>query len=485
MGHCARLVTTRRFDLVSDADRVHVDEMSTAESVRLLAIAFQPSQVSDAILAPLARRLGEWPLLLKLAGGMIRKRLDRGDSAGGALTYVERALDKRGVTAFDRADAGQRDEAVRRTVAASRDQLPPDDRRRFQELAIFPEETAVPITTLERLWGLDNLDATDCAQRLDDISLVALDLRRGVVTLHDVMRAYLLHELDDAAHVHAQLVDRYGSFELLADAYAWRWLPYHLTHAGRLDELRALLLRAEWLSARVKAVGPSGLVRDYDLMRGDRDLDVVHNALRLSLSAVIADSQQFSAQLLARLPTGFSERLDDFRRGLARAAPYPRLHARWSHLEGRRGPLLQTLSGHQRAVRGALVLPDGRVLSWSEARYDLRVWNLATDERRVLAGHKSWANGALVLKAARVLSRSADLTLRVGDLATGEGRPLTGHANRVTGALLLPDQRPLSWSDDQRWTLGSRDRRGSRVDRTQRSRHGCDAPSRRPGPVVE
>ena len=54
---------------------------------------------------------------------MIRKRLDRGDSADGALEYVERALDKRGVTAFDRDDAAQRDEAVRRTIAASLDQL--------------------------------------------------------------------------------------------------------------------------------------------------------------------------------------------------------------------------------------------------------------------------------------------------------------------------------------------------------------------------
>jgi hypothetical protein len=165
---CARLVTTRRLDLVSGAPRVRVDEMSTAESIRVLTTAVPPGEmVSPARLATLARRLGEWPLLLKLAAGMIRRRLDRNDSVEGALAYVERALDKRGGTAFDHDSAEQRDEAVRRTVAASQDQLSSQDGRRFRELAIFPEETAIPLTTLERLWGLDALDTEECAQRLD------------------------------------------------------------------------------------------------------------------------------------------------------------------------------------------------------------------------------------------------------------------------------------------------------------------------------
>ena len=85
---------------------------------------------------------------------MIRRRIDRGDSADGALAYAVRALDKRGVTAFDPNEAAQRDEAVRRTVAASRDQLSVDDARRFQELAIFPEESAIPLTTTGAAVGL-------------------------------------------------------------------------------------------------------------------------------------------------------------------------------------------------------------------------------------------------------------------------------------------------------------------------------------------
>ena len=56
--------------------------------------------------------------------------------------------------------------------------------------------------------------------------------------------------------------------------------------------------------------------------------------------------------------------------------------------------------------------------------------------------------GALLLPDGRVLSWSRDETLPVWDVATGEGRALTGHAGSVRGALLLPDGRVLSWGDD-------------------------------------
>ena len=126
---------------------------------------------------------------------------------------------------------------------ASRAQLEPADDQRFLDLAIFPEDTAIPLTTLDRLWGTDDLDTAGYAQRLDDVAL--LKLARGIIiTLHDVMRAYLLRQRD-LTTVHAQLVAAYGDPLKLPDTYAWRWLPYHLQQAGLRGELRALLLRPE------------------------------------------------------------------------------------------------------------------------------------------------------------------------------------------------------------------------------------------------
>lgn len=444
---CARLVTTRRFDLAHGAARVRVNEMSAEESLRMLGTAFSPGAISDARLAPMARRLGEWPLLLKLAAGMIGRRLDRGDSADGALAYVEQVLDKRGVTAFDQDNATQRDEAVRRTVGASLDQLSVEDARRFHDLAIFPEDTRIPLTTLQRLWGLDALDAADCAQRLDDVSLLSLDLPREVIVLHDMMRAYLVQTLDDAARVQARLVAAYQDLEHLPDLYAWRWLPYHMREAGQIADLRELLLRPAWLHAKLRATSPDALIGDFDFVPGDGDLDAVQAALRLALSSLAADPNQLWEQLLGRLPLALSPRLERLRRDLTRSAPRPRLHARWPNLQGPGGGLLQTLVGHRESINGARLLPDGRVLSWS-CDDTLRIWDLTTGENLALIGHQGIVLGALVLPDGRVLSWSEDATLRVWDLATGEALALTGHRRLVRRALLLPDGRVVSSSDD-------------------------------------
>jgi hypothetical protein len=257
------------------------------------------------------------------------------------VTYVERALEKRGVTAFDEPDATQHDEAVRRTVAASLDQLSPEDRSRFQDLTIIPEETAIPLTTLQRLWGLDDLETDDSARRLDDVAVVTLDLHRGVVTLHDAMRAYVRAQRKDLPQVHARLVAGDGDLQQLPDAYAWRWIAHHLMEAGQRDALRRLLLTPTWLEAKLRAVGPYDLLRDFSWIPGDRDVEMVHGALRLSLAALAADVSQLCEQMWGRLPRGISEHMDAFRTSLNRLAPTRRLHARWANLQGPTGALMQ------------------------------------------------------------------------------------------------------------------------------------------------
>jgi hypothetical protein len=445
--HCVRLITTRRADLLSSARRIHVDEMDTTEATRVLAAAVGSAMVPSGTLEALARRLGEWPLLLRLAAGMLRRRIDRGESAEGAVAYVTQALHKRGVTAFDRADPRVRQDAVHGTIAASSDQLSRDDGRRFVQLAIFPEETSIPLTTLARLWSLDDMDTADCALRLDDLSLLSLDMRRGSISLHDVMRVYLAQQLDAPANEHARLVAAYGDVLRLPDDYAWRWLAYHLQHAGRIDELCSLLLRPEWLRSKLGALGPHALIRDFDYVDGDPDLELVQAALKLASPALASDADQIFEQLLGRLPVGTSERIDAFRSVLAQAAPAHRLRARWPNLRSPGSGLTHTFTGHGGWINGVLDLPGGRVLSWSRDS-SLHVWDLDSGEGRPLLGHNSEVRGALLLPNDSALSWSRDGTLRVWDLATGAGRVLTGHHGPVNGVVLLPDGRALSCGTD-------------------------------------
>jgi WD40 repeat protein len=117
--------------------------------------------------------------------------------------------------------------------------------------------------------------------------------------------------------------------------------------------------------------------------------------------------------------------------------------------DGLTGVLLEVMEGHTMPVKGAEVLADGRLLSWS---YDctLRLWDgLSGSPLSVLKGHTRAVRGAQALPDGRLLSWSDDCTLRLWD--SESGIPLAvmdGHLPRVIGAHSLPDRRVLFWSDD-------------------------------------
>ena len=106
------------------------------------------------------------------------------------------------------------------------------------------------------------------------------------------------------------------------------------------------------------------------------------------------------------------------------------------------------MSGHKNWVNGALVVPDGRFLSWS---YDntLRLWRSdGTPDAEPLRGHEGWVNGALALPDGRFLSWGMDKTLRLWRSdGTPDAEPLRRHKDFVKDALVLPDNRIVSFDD--------------------------------------
>jgi WD40 repeat protein len=113
-------------------------------------------------------------------------------------------------------------------------------------------------------------------------------------------------------------------------------------------------------------------------------------------------------------------------------------------------PLIAVMSGHARSVKGALVLPDGRILSWSQDN-TLRLWDEESGACvAVLDGHTGLVIGAQILPDGRILSWSGDKTLRFWNGDTGACvAVLDGHTGMVIGAQILPDGKILSWSRDK------------------------------------
>ncbi|MFN7999914.1 MAG: hypothetical protein U0X75_02735 [Acidobacteriota bacterium] len=116
---------------------IPVDAMREAEAVVLLGNALssgvaglnhQPSCLRRmprrrTNCASWRARLGKWPLLLRLANGVLRNRIKSGAARPCTITYANRALDKRG-EAFDANNPLERNqERCRRRWRSDLDQL--------------------------------------------------------------------------------------------------------------------------------------------------------------------------------------------------------------------------------------------------------------------------------------------------------------------------------------------------------------------------
>jgi len=431
---CARLITTRNLDTVpANAIKVNVDAMQKHEATALLAAGLPPGHEDD--LRRLAARLGKWPLLLKLVNGALHHRVhNTGQEMADALMYVNTALDKRGLTFFDARDAAARNQAVEKTLGVSIELLKPDECVMYGELAVFPEDVYIPLTTLEQLWsrigGLDKFDTEDLCDRLMRLSLLLnFDLTTRHIRLHDVIRQYLIQKRGDhLPQLHNQFLEAYSSdiprwSELPAqEVYLWNNLAYHLIEAVRDDELRQLLLDFDWLQAKLDATDVNSLIIDYDHLPDDHTLRIVQGAIRLSAHILAKDKNQLAGQLLGRLQS-FKE--PEIQSTLEKARKYRNstwLHPLTASLTPPGGPLLRTLEGHTGWVRAVAVTNDGaRAISASDDT-TLKVWDLETGEQiRTLEGHTDWVRAVAVTNdGARAISASDDKTLKVWDLETGE-----------------------------------------------------------------
>ena len=463
---CARLITTRQLNIVSDirAARVLVNEMNEDESVRMLQTAFPASLPDPEVLRGLARRLGEWPLLLKLAASQLRSRLERGDTPEGALAFVDRALAKRGAVAFDRASSASRNDAIATTVGASLDLLSAADRQRCAELSIFAADRAIPASAVRALWGVDELDTETLLQELDSAALLDFDLRTATVRIHDVFRAYLSLLLKDAPEIHRRLVQHgWPNPYALPDAYAWRWYTLHAARSGVPGLLRTVLFDFDWMLAKVEATEIQALVADYDFLdhAAEPAARLLQDALRLSSAALSRHPGQLATQLAARLTRGVFGPIDDIlTKAESRAAkPWFRLMHRSLTLPG--GPLFAILKTHTQAIGSLVLSADGRWLVSCSRDWTLRLLDLETFRVDRSFEHPAPVTCAAVSFGRRIaVSGSEDRIVRAWDMETGASlREHRYHSGVIHAIALAPDERQAySIAEDGklcRWDLES------------------------------
>jgi len=306
---CHRLVTARDARVLPPyATVIEVDMMTTAQATRMLTDA-NPALDAGAA-RELAQLTGRYPLLLSLVAGDLRTRTGLGVSAAQAAAEAAEGLREVGVTAFDDGDlsraVGDRIEASLRLLRD--DSADGGEIARYQELAIFAQGSAIPMTVIERLWGHTAGWTAWRTQRLIG-RLAQLSLLRAnprdwpSVRLHDVIRDYLRRRIGPAMlpALHARLLDACrptqpadgGGSEAgtapetaawwtlpPAATYLWTNLCFHMKEAGRDEELTRLTHDLRWAAAKIIAVGPEGVEADMALLPADGQARALRRLVR-------------------------------------------------------------------------------------------------------------------------------------------------------------------------------------------------------------
>jgi len=460
-SRCARLITTRNVDTPpAGSEKVHVDAMQQGEAMALLAAGLDHYEGLRLDLTDLASRLGEWPLLLRLVNSALRSRIENDhQSARDAITWINRALDKRGLTYFDARDSDERHQAVVRTIGVSLDLLSEKECERYGELAIFPEDVEIPLPTLEKLWartgGFDEFYTEELCSRLNRFSLLlSYDANQRRIRLHDVVRKFLIEQQGDRLPtIHAQLLDAHHSTpsshwaEMSADEpYLWDYLAYHLVKAGLGDRLVATV--KDWRYLVAKTLIRKSLMVEADFLVAEKIANEDDSLLLLRRNFVNSghllnrcnNKTDIEVTLFSRL-----QHLDSLKPltiDLEQHLKPPCLLPTQNLPDLPHPALVRTLSGHAGKVWCCAVNADGETIVSASSDGALKVWDGGSGaERFTLGGHAGFVlSCAVSADGETIVSGSSDGTLKVWDGGSGAERfTLGGHVGLVLSCAVSAD----------------------------------------------
>ncbi len=357
---CARLITTRNtFTLPFEATLVDIGTMQEGDARRLLSAGLPAGE--EGRFTALAQQLGNWPVLLRLANRALRRRVGQNTPLTGALDAVEREMNRKGVLAFDPAtNATERDQAVAASVDASLELLSVDERQRYGELAVFPQDVPIPLARAAELWeltaGLAFEESEDLVtSRLEPLSLLDYDGGTATIQIHDVMRRYMSAKLPGKASIHLKLAGRWGDRPRQSNGYGWRWVAFHLARAAIASEQPE---RHQLTEHVVNLVSGSNWQEAHESALGD--LTAVRAALLSGLDAATADDAPAGLPLLVNA----ADSIVRFDREHSRAEPIIEL-ARLGDLSGaRRRTGLFAVDDHWRQtllLTAAWLAPESRL----------------------------------------------------------------------------------------------------------------------------
>jgi WD40 repeat protein len=484
---CSRLVTTRSSTLLgTEASYICVNQMSSAQARFLLTSGIE--SMDPAVTTALLAVTGGWALLLHLVNKLLRRVARSPAEVTRAGRELHEKLSRVGpqnidqlmgtpVSGLDVNVPAQRARAVRTTIEASTSLMDRDSTVRFGELTVFVEDAVIPFGLIALLWaetgGLDVFETRALCAQLDELGLVS---KRpddsGDLTLHDVIRDYLIEDLghDAVPAVHATLLDvvaqRLANSSSVdaeprawwtlhdTDDYLWDHVIEHLLVAERRDEAESLAGDLRWVLQRLSRFGPVAPYTDLMSVGTPR---CAHLADVIAKAAHLLTPTQPSAALADILCSRVGH-VPEWGHQIAqiRAEHGVGLSNRWALPDLPDPALRRVLVGHTDAVLDVAVAPDGRWIASASADGSVRIWSPSTGQAQLtLVGHTGPVQAVAISPgSAWLASYGSDKTVRVWDPLTGAQlaiTPMQQAADKAEGRwkITIPTDGPPRVSDHE------------------------------------
>ena len=381
-ANCTTVVTTRNAALLADASSVVlVDRMHDAEAADVLTYGITNAPAVDALCAV----TGYWPVLLSIANRILRRVIRSGMDPASAVALLIDRLRRDGPTALDIASPGSRAEAVAVTVEVGLDQVQPGIRARYLELAIFAEDSEIPLDLLEHYWretsGLDRAAVEQACVAMADLSLVT-DLRFDQRTLrvHDVLRAYLRQRVgaEGMRTLNALFlagIGHGGPWWEMAERH--RYLSEYLVEHLSADDACRLVEDLRWTRVQIATRGTAAI--EADLARVESPVAaLLATAIRQQahLFERVEPVASLGAVVLSRLADtpGLERTVDDFRRHLVG----PLLANRWPVADPPHPAARRVIGGCADGIRCLVVSPDSKWFASVEGFHTVTVRDAVT-----------------------------------------------------------------------------------------------------------